>query len=206
MLANHRQLQLPRRRWPWRARLASFHVVLDYTDASCILYSSNLLALHSPHMATLVTSRNPLATMKPLVNHVSATIAPWQTSSRKPSSTSKRAHSPEPGDSQSQSAKRPRAVSEHARTTRDDVRKKEAKETREPKEDKDRRRAEREEEFRYKYTRAFPSWTFCFHFDADTPELAAVKHKLQRRVEQMGAVRQLFPWVDSVAHHHENEN
>ena len=136
-------------------------------------------------MATLAASRNPLATVKPLANHVSATISPWQTSSRRLSSASKRAHSPDPGEEGSQSAKRARAAQESSRIVREDSRRRDAKE----KEDRDRRRAEREDEFRIKYTRAFPNWTFHFYFDADTPELAALKHKLQRRVEQLGAVR-----------------
>ncbi|KIP06599.1 hypothetical protein PHLGIDRAFT_35864 [Phlebiopsis gigantea 11061_1 CR5-6] len=134
-------------------------------------------------MATLAASRNPLATVKPLANHVSATIAPWQTSSRKLSSASKRAHSPDPGEEASQSAKRARAAQESSRIVREDSRRKDAKE----KEDRDRRRAEREDEFRTKYSRAFPNWIFHFYFDADTPELDALKHKLQRRVEQLGA-------------------
>lgn len=150
-------------------------------------------------MATLATTRDPLATVKPLANHVSATVAPWQTASRKLSSASKRAHSPEPGDSNS--TKRARAAPDSSRPARDDTRKKDVKETREAKDEKDRRRAEREEEFRYKYTRAFPSWIFCFQFDADTPELAALKHKMQRRVEQLGAVRQWNVKTCYAAHH-----
>ncbi|EKM54344.1 uncharacterized protein PHACADRAFT_258137 [Phanerochaete carnosa HHB-10118-sp] len=55
------------------------------------------------------------------------------------------------------------------------------------KEEKDKIRAAREAEFRIKYTRAFPNWTFHFDLDAHQPELAALKNKLERRVVQLGA-------------------
>jgi regulatory subunit for Cdc7p protein kinase len=138
-------------------------------------------------MATL--ARNPLATMKPLANHYSATVSPWRTAVQKPSSSSKRAHSPEPPEGLSLSAKRARAAPEPARATREDPRRKDAKDTRgDSKEERDRRRAEREEEFRVKYTRAFPNWTFHFDLEAHQPELTAIKNKLERRVLQLGAV------------------
>ena len=54
--------------------------------------------------------------------------------------------------------------------------------------EKERKRAEREEEFRVKYTRAFPSWTFHFDLDAMSPDVATLKDNLERRVKHMGAV------------------
>lgn len=141
-------------------------------------------------MATL--ARNPFATVKPFVNHQSAMVSPWNTSTRRLSSASKRPHSPDPGETLSLSAKRARAAPEHTRNTREDLRKRDAKDMRgETKEEKDRRRAEREEEFRVKYTRAFPSWTFHFDLDTHQSEFISVKSKLEKRVMQLGAVRVL---------------
>lgn len=137
-----------------------------------------------------VLSRNPLGTVKPLANHVSATVSPWNTTARRLSSTSKRAHSPDPTDGLGQSAKRARPVPESSRAAaRDELKRRDARESRESKEERDKRRLEREEEFRVKYTRAFPNWTFHFDLDTHQPEVAVIKNKLERRVAQLGAVR-----------------
>ena len=138
-------------------------------------------------------ARNPLASVKPIANHFSATVSPWVSATRRTSSASKRALSPDPSDGQSLSAKRARAAPEPPRTTREDPRKRDVKDTRgDTKEEKDRRRAEREEEFRVKYTRAFPNWTFHFDLETHQPELTAMKTRLERRVLQLGAVRMNF--------------
>ena len=138
-------------------------------------------------MATL--ARNPLATVKPLANHFSATVSPWHAAGRKLSSSTKRAHSPEPTDGQGQSAKRARAIPEPVRATRDEQKRRDVRDARpDTKEERDKIRATREAEFRAKYTRAFPSWTFHFDLDTHQPELAALKNKLERRVAQLGAV------------------
>lgn len=137
-------------------------------------------------MATL--ARNPLATVKPLANHFSATVSPLHMTNRRPSPSTKRPHSPEPADSAAQGTKRVRAAQDSARTPRDEPRRRDGRDTRpDAKEERDRIRAAREAEFRIKYTRAFPNWTFHFDLDAHQPELAALKNKLERRVAQLGA-------------------
>ena len=101
------------------------------------------------------------------------------------SSSVKRTRSPEPGDTHS--AKRTRPLVDGARAAvRDEVRRKE------PKEERDRKRAERDEEFRIKYTRAFPNWVFHFEFDMLEPETATLRKELEKMVVHMGAVSLCF--------------
>lgn len=160
------------------------------------LTSSSLI--HS--MTTL--ARNPLASAKPLANHFSATVTPWHTTSRRQSSSTKRAHSPEPTEGHGQSIKRVRAAPDSVRATPQEQKRRDGKDARpETKEERDRQRALRESEFRDKYTRAFPGWTFYFDLDAHQPELAALRSKLERRVTQLGAVRKL--WHLSLASTHQ---
>ncbi|KZT63759.1 hypothetical protein DAEQUDRAFT_679798 [Daedalea quercina L-15889] len=110
--------------------------------------------------------------------------------SRKASGSSKRARSPEPskdGDA-SQSMKRLKATvapQPPAPTAREDLRE-------EARREKERKRAEREDEFRIKYTRAFPNWTFHFDLDTMNPDVAALKDTLERRLRQMGAAVEDF--------------
>lgn len=85
-------------------------------------------------------------------------------------------------DNQSNSVKRLRATPPQTASRDDDPR------------NKDRRRAEREaqnEEFKTKYTRAFPTFVFYVDWDADA-EGQAVKERLCARVLHMGAVRTYF--------------
>jgi len=61
----------------------------------------------------------------------------------------------------------------------------------EERKDKDQRRQAREvakNEFRVKYTRAFPSWVFYFDLDQLDPDTAALRNSLVSRVAQLGAV------------------
>ncbi|KAI0758334.1 Dfp1/Him1, central region-domain-containing protein [Irpex lacteus] len=134
-------------------------------------------------MSTLF--RNPLSS-RSTTNHLSASSsATWKTNVSKSSSV-KRARSPEPGDSLH--AKRTKALFESPRlpaaSNRDEVRRRDGKET---KEDRDRKRLEREEEFRVKYTRAFPNWVFYFDLDLLEPDTASVRKELERLVMHMGA-------------------
>ncbi|KAL6310492.1 Dfp1/Him1, central region-domain-containing protein [Sparassis latifolia] len=126
-------------------------------------------------MATIL--RNPLA-VRPHP-HQSASISPYQTTLRRatPATAVKRPRSPEPGGAAHlQSAKRHKAAVQQHTAAREDA-----------KREKERKRIEREEEFKIKYSRAFP--TFVFYFDMDTfaTDVAAMRHVLERRVTQMGA-------------------
>ncbi|KAF8444509.1 Dfp1/Him1, central region-domain-containing protein [Boletus edulis BED1] len=98
--------------------------------------------------------------------------------SRTPSAPVKRPRSPEPaGDA----PKRVRAtLGEPVTTTLPD----------EERKDKEQRRQAREaakNEFRVKYTRAFPSWVFYFDLDQLDPDIAALRNSLVSRVTQLGA-------------------
>ncbi|KAG6369671.1 Dfp1/Him1, central region-domain-containing protein [Boletus reticuloceps] len=97
--------------------------------------------------------------------------------SRTPSAPVKRPRSPEPvGDA----PKRVRAtLGEPVTTTLPD----------EERKDKEQRRQAREvskNEFRVKYTRAFPSWVFYFDLDQLDPDIAALRNSLVSRVTQLG--------------------
>ena len=132
-------------------------------------------------------SRNPLAS-RSVTNHLSASSSVWKDTLSK-SSSFKRTRSPEPGDSLS--AKRSKAAVENTRAlvpTRDDARKREGKETKDSKDDRERKRIEREEEFRVKYTRAFPNWIFYFDLDSLESDTALVRKELEKTVLHMGAV------------------
>lgn len=127
-------------------------------------------------MATL--TRNPLS-MRPHTQHQSVSIPPYQPAGRKPAAV-KRAHSPESGrdDGQVQSAKRLKPIPDEPgpSNAREEARR-----------EKERKRAEREEEFRIKYRRAFPNWVFYFDLDALGPDVATMRDTLERRVLYMGA-------------------
>lgn len=129
-------------------------------------------------MATLV--RNPLAT-RPHGQHPSTNVPPAYPESRR-LSVPKRSRSPEPSfDSYlSQSSKRIKATPPAS-----------VNESNERKKEKERMRAENEEEFRSKYTRAFPQWVFYFDIDPVNSEIAAWKSQLEKRVMLMHAVRPL---------------
>ena len=62
---------------------------------------------------------------------------------------------------------------------------------REERKEKERRKMEREaqkEEFRIKYTRAFPSWVFYFDLDLLDPDSVSAREYLDAKVSQLGGV------------------
>lgn len=66
---------------------------------------------------------------------------------------------------------------------------------REESKSKEQRHAEREaqkEEFRVKYRRAFPEWTFFFDEDVSTPEFAVAKKRACDGLHKLDAVRVEF--------------
>ncbi|EGO25725.1 hypothetical protein SERLADRAFT_415182 [Serpula lacrymans var. lacrymans S7.9] len=134
-------------------------------------------------------TRRPL-TSRPIPPQVPAVFSPSKAPSRSTSLSAKRARSPEPAGDVSApyaSVKRPRAVPPSpspaplfsaSAATREDERR-----------ERERKRAEREaikEEFRIKYTRAFPSWVFYFDLDLLDPESAALRDALASRVSHLG--------------------
>ncbi|KAI0686363.1 Dfp1/Him1, central region-domain-containing protein [Cytidiella melzeri] len=132
-------------------------------------------------MSTL--SRNPVSSQS-LTSHFSASASSFRTLLGK-SPSAKRTRSPEPSDAAS--AKRTKAVVDGSRmvvSVHDEVRKREA---REPKEERGRKRVEREDDFRVRYTRAFPNWVFYFDLEALEPDTAAVRKELEKMVLFMGA-------------------
>ena len=50
-------------------------------------------------------------------------------------------------------------------------------------------REAQKEEFRIKYTRAFPSWVFYFDLDLLDPDSGSVREYLEAKVCQLGGVR-----------------
>ena len=123
-------------------------------------------------MATTTILRNPLTTRSH--SQQAATPGPSLQRGRKIASI-KRAHSPEPAAETQGAAKRAKAAAPELVAS--------------PTQDKKLRRAERDQEFRDKYGRAFPKW--IFYFDVETVA-SAVKDPLIKRVTQMGAVRTTF--------------
>lgn len=111
------------------------------------------------------------------------------------SSTAKRPRSPDPLDSQpSLSAKRPKPVPPSPSLTpalqEDDSKQKE------------RKRAEREaqkEEFRVKYTRAFPKFSFYLHWDISEGDPDA-RERLQTRIHHLDARVEDFFSKDNITH------
>lgn len=131
-------------------------------------------------MATAL-NRRPLGTRQ----HLQQLIGNSPQKSRTPSASVKRPRSPEPaGDAPANQTnpKRVRATpAEPSATTLPD----------EERKDKEQRRQAREaskNEFRVKYTRAFPSWVFYFDLDQLDPDTAALRSSLVSRVTQLGAV------------------
>ncbi|TFY59118.1 hypothetical protein EVG20_g7906 [Dentipellis fragilis] len=124
-------------------------------------------------MATL--QRRPLNPRT--VPQLPVAVSPLEMKGRStPMALRKRSRSPDtPLESQALAAKRVRASRESPAVIADD--------------EKERRRAEREaqkEEFRVKYTRAFPSWTFYFDWDfCDADD--ETKKRVLGRLQQMGS-------------------
>ncbi|KAF9244854.1 Dfp1/Him1, central region-domain-containing protein [Melanogaster broomeanus] len=130
-------------------------------------------------MATSL-NRRPLGTRQ----HLQQPFGRSPQKSRTPSASVKRPRSPEPaGDvlTTQTNPKRARATpTEPAPATVPD----------EERRDKEQRRQAREaakNDFRIKYTRAFPSWVFYFDLDQLDPETAAVRNSLVSRVLHLGA-------------------
>ncbi|KAF7793795.1 hypothetical protein EIP86_004916 [Pleurotus ostreatoroseus] len=118
-------------------------------------------------MATAAIVRNPLTT-KAHSQHAPTPGSLWQ--SMRKHNSAKRAHSPEPHpDAHGNSSKRAKPTPEAAAAS--------ALERKV-------RRAEREQEFREKYTKAFPNWVFYFDMETVAPNM---KDALGKRVTQMGA-------------------
>ncbi len=133
-------------------------------------------------MATL--TRRPLEGNRRSLPQLMSTGSPiTHLPTRSFSSTVKRPRSPDPLDSQpSLRAKRPKPVPPPPSPTPA------------PQEDdsklKERKRAEREaqkEEFRIKYTRAFPKFSFYLHWDVSEGDPDA-RERLQARIHHMDAV------------------
>lgn len=124
-------------------------------------------------------ARNPLS-FRPHTHHQSVSISPCQTVSRKPTAV-KRPRSPEPTKDEivPQSIKRFKPVVDPTGPSAS---------REETKKEKERRRAEREEEFRIKYRRAFPNFVFYFDLDTINTEIGALRVNLERRVLHLGAV------------------
>ncbi len=126
-------------------------------------------------------NRRPLST-RPAPHHVAAHL-PVAKPSKVPCATSKRARSPEPPHDSAlaqQAAKRARCGTMVPPTA--------------GRENKERRQAEREQqrtEFKEKYSRAFPTWTF--HFDLE--HIDSVNGTLQdfeTRIQHLGGVGSVF--------------
>ncbi|KAG9316526.1 Dfp1/Him1, central region-domain-containing protein [Chiua virens] len=130
-------------------------------------------------MATTL-NRRPLGTRQ----HLQQLAGNSPSKPRTPSTSFKRPRSPEPtGDvlAVPATSKRVKAnLTESATTTLLD----------EERKDKEQRRQAREvakNEFRIKYTRAFPSWVFYFDLDQLDPDAAALRSSLASRVIQLDA-------------------
>ncbi|KZT11084.1 uncharacterized protein LAESUDRAFT_741371 [Laetiporus sulphureus 93-53] len=128
-------------------------------------------------MATI--ARTPLAT-RPYPQHQSVLLSPYQTVARK-HITVKRPRSPEPtkDESAAHGVKRFKPVA--AEPVMPTLTCEEARRQ------KERRRAEREQEFRVKYRRAFPRFVFYFDLDGADPEVAALMKDLEKKVVHLGA-------------------
>ncbi len=137
-------------------------------------------------MATL--TRRPLEGKRSLPQLMSTGSPLSRLSTRSLSSTAKRPRSPDAflDSQQSLNAKRPKPVSPSPSIVP-------APQEEESKL-KERKRAEREaqkEEFRVKYTRAFPKFSFYLHWDVSEGDPDA-RERLRARVNHMDAVRLCF--------------
>ena len=137
--------------------------------------------------------RNPLAT-RPQQHNTGMSISPCRTILKKSSVALKRPLSPEPADTPTDhSSKRvkttPSAPVVQESPTPAAAARMEAKKEKERKREKE--RLQREEEFKVKYSRAFPSWVFYFDLDSGNPETASIRNHLEKRVGFMGAVSRM---------------
>ena len=123
-------------------------------------------------------SRRPLVPVsRTLSLQIPTVLSPLK---RTASSVSKRARSPDAtAESNSKRVKR-ESLSPSTLAAREDDRK-----------EKERKRAERDaqkQEFRIKYTKAFPGWVFYFNLDLLDPDSASVREYLESKVTQLGGV------------------
>ncbi|KAI0674990.1 Dfp1/Him1, central region-domain-containing protein [Trametes maxima] len=136
-------------------------------------------------MATTLV-RNPLAT-RHQQHDAGMSISPCRTALRKTSAL-KRPLSPEPAtELTDHSAKRSRTTPQAVvlPSPSPAVSRTEAKKERERR--REREKLAREEEFKVKYTRAFPNWVFYFDLDTGNPEMATTRAHLEKRLVFMGA-------------------
>ncbi|KAI0769319.1 Dfp1/Him1, central region-domain-containing protein [Trametes elegans] len=136
-------------------------------------------------MATALL-RNPLAT-RPQPHSTGMSISPCRTTLRK-SAAIKRPLSPEPAaEPTDHSSKRAKTSSQTVvqPSPTPAVSRAELKKEKERRREKE--RMAREEEFKIKYSRAFPNWVFYFDLDTGNPEIATKRDHLEKRVAYMGA-------------------
>ncbi len=122
-------------------------------------------------------------------------ISPCRTTLRRASGAIKRPLSPEPvADARDHSSKRVKTtlVAQVVQESPTPSALSRAEARKENQRKKDKERLAREEEFKVKYSRAFPNWVFYFDFDTGNPEVAATRAHLEKRVTYMGAVSGLI--------------
>lgn len=133
------------------------------------------------------TSRRPPLVPRALSLQIPSIISPLK---RTVSGASKRARSPDgAGDLTSKRAKGG-PLSPNTLAIREEERK-----------ERERRKMEREaqkEEFRVKYTRAFPTWVFYFDLDLLDPDSASAREYLEGKVTQLGGVRRVLHFLFGV--------
>ena len=123
-------------------------------------------------------------------------ISPCRTTLKRTDRALKRPHSPEPVETPTDhSSKRvkttPSAPVVQESPTPAVAARAEAKKEKERRREKE--RIQREEEFKAKYSRAFPNWVFYFDLESGNPETASIRNHLEKRVSYMGAVGDLNP-------------
>lgn len=126
-------------------------------------------------MAT--TNRRPPLAPRPLSLQIPSVVSPLK---RSASGVSKRARSPDLAGETNSKRVKGSPPSPAKSTAREDERK-----------ERERKKMERDaqkEEFRIKYTRAFPSWVFYFDLDLLDPDSASAKEYLEAKVRQLGGV------------------
>ncbi len=168
--------------------------------ASCIslpyhIHHPGTLSSVSPASLTRMATaaplpRNPLAT-RPQQHNTGMSISPCRSTLKKTSVALKRPLSPEPADTPTDHSSKRVKTTPSAPVVQESPTPAAAARM-EARKDKDRRRekerVQREEEFKVKYSRAFPSWVFYFDLDSGNPETASIRNHLEKRVGFMGAV------------------
>lgn len=132
--------------------------------------------VYTPHIMATINRRPPLAP-RALSLQIPPAISPLKRSVAGPS---KRARSPDLAGEATWKRAKNGPPSPGILATREDERK-----------ERERRKTEREaqkEEFRIKYTRAFPLWVFYFDLDAHDPDSPSAREYLEAKVLQLGGV------------------